>query len=112
MFWLILERHSTSLFIAGLREYFAQTDERTATPRIPVIVNMKSASLSSKKSQKLQESSIFPSSSDQLSGSNRNGVTLDDESEEDEDFQIAETEEEVCRYFCFITSFFFTSFFC
>ncbi|KAL8170552.1 hypothetical protein V2J09_022356 [Rumex salicifolius] len=80
--------------VAGLREYFAQTDERTATPRIPVIVNMTSASVSLRKGQNLQDPSIRPSSSDQANNPNRNGATLDDDSDEDEDFQIDEAEEE------------------
>lgn len=76
--------------VAGLREYFSQTDERIATPRIPVMVNMSSASMSSRKSQKVQEP--VP---DQNIVPNRNSVMMDEESDEDEDFQIAEPEQEV-----------------
>ncbi|XP_074270256.1 protein ENHANCED DISEASE RESISTANCE 2-like isoform X1 [Silene latifolia] len=81
--------------VAGLREYFSQSDERIATPRIPVMVNMTSASMPSKKNQKLRESSIHPSSPDTNIVPNRNSVMMDDESDEDEDYQIAEADEEV-----------------
>ncbi|KAK3037636.1 hypothetical protein RJ639_030413 [Escallonia herrerae] len=80
--------------VAGLREYFSQTDERNVPPRIPVMVNMASASVPAKKSQKLQESSVHRSHSlDQISTSNKNSM-LDEYSDEDEDFQIPD--EEVC----------------
>ncbi|KAK9928198.1 hypothetical protein M0R45_025344 [Rubus argutus] len=72
--------------VAGLREWFSQTDERNAPPRIPVMVNMSSASVSSRKGQKLLDSSI--------SSATRNSVMMDDYSDEDEDFQIAEAEQE------------------
>ncbi|XP_050377555.1 protein ENHANCED DISEASE RESISTANCE 2 isoform X2 [Argentina anserina] len=73
--------------VAGLREWFSQTDERNAPPRIPVMVNMSSASVSSRKGQKLLDSSV--------SSANRNSVMMMDEySDEDDDFQIAEAEQE------------------
>ncbi|ONI05749.1 hypothetical protein PRUPE_5G022400 [Prunus persica] len=72
--------------VAGLREWFSQTDERNAPPRIPVMVNMSSASVSSRKGQKLHDSSI--------NSANRNSVMMDDYSDEDEEFQIAEAEQE------------------
>ncbi|BFG30834.1 hypothetical protein CerSpe_171090 [Prunus speciosa] len=72
--------------VAGLREWFSQTDERNAPPRIPVMVNMSSASVSSRKVQKLHDSSI--------NSANRNSVMMDDYSDEDEEFQIAEAEQE------------------
>uniref|UniRef100_A0A5B6Z4L1 START domain-containing protein n=1 Tax=Davidia involucrata TaxID=16924 RepID=A0A5B6Z4L1_DAVIN len=79
--------------VAGLREWFSQTDERTAPPRIPVMVNMASTSVSSKKSQKPQESSMHQILSlDQINAANKNAVMLDEYSDEDEDFQIAEQE--------------------
>lgn len=81
--------------MAGLREWFAQTDERSAHPRIPVMVNMASAS-ASKKNLKLNESSLHPSSSlDQLNAASRNSVMMDEYSDEDEEFQLAEAEQEV-----------------
>ncbi|PRQ19082.1 putative protein ENHANCED DISEASE RESISTANCE 2, PH domain, START [Rosa chinensis] len=72
--------------VAGLREWFSQTDERNAPPRIPVMVNMSSASVSSRKGQKLLDSSV--------SSANRNSVMMDEYSDEDEEFQIAEAEQE------------------
>ncbi|RYQ81427.1 hypothetical protein Ahy_Scaffold1g107357 isoform C [Arachis hypogaea] len=79
--------------VAGLREWFAQTDERNALPRIPVMVNMSSASVSSKKSQKPNEA--HPNSLDQVNAAVRNSALMDEYSDEDEDFQIAESEQEV-----------------
>nr|XP_011465060.1 PREDICTED: protein ENHANCED DISEASE RESISTANCE 2 isoform X3 [Fragaria vesca subsp. vesca] len=72
--------------VAGLREWFSQTDERNAPPRIPVMVNMSSASVSSRKGQKFLDSSI--------NSTNRNSVMMDEYSDEDEEFQIAEAEQE------------------
>ncbi|CAN1174894.1 Protein ENHANCED DISEASE RESISTANCE 2 [Linum perenne] len=85
--------------VAGLREWFAQSDERGAPPRIPVMVNMASASISSKKSLKMQDSS------DQMTAEGRNSAMMDEYSDEDEEFQIAEEEQEVVllliRFFFF-----------
>ncbi|KAM6556495.1 hypothetical protein CsatB_003514 [Cannabis sativa] len=78
--------------VAGLREWFAQSDERNAPPRIPVMVNMASASVSSHKNQKLHEPSVHFDSS-----ANRNSVMIDEYSDEDEEFQIAEAEQEAYR---------------
>lgn len=87
---------SSHYYTTGLREFFSQTDERNAPPRIPVMVNMASASVSSQKSQKLHVSSVHPSPSlDQINSTNRNSVTMDEYSDEDEEFQIAEAEQEV-----------------
>ncbi|KAH9687045.1 protein ENHANCED DISEASE RESISTANCE 2 [Citrus sinensis] len=72
-----------------------QTDEMSAHPRIPVMVNMASASVSSYKNQNLQDSSIHLSSSlDQLIAAGRHSVMMDEYSEEDEEFQLAESEQE------------------
>ncbi|CAI9095146.1 OLC1v1031025C2 [Oldenlandia corymbosa var. corymbosa] len=81
--------------VAGLREYFSQTDERPAAPRIPVMVNMTSASVSNKKSEKLYGSSVHKRSMsvDQIGSSNKNGLMMDDDSDEEEDFQVPEQEE-------------------
>ncbi|XP_059287200.1 protein ENHANCED DISEASE RESISTANCE 2 isoform X3 [Lycium ferocissimum] len=79
--------------VAGLREYFSQTDERTAAPRIPVMVNMTSASVSAKKSQKLQETPHHRTRSlDQIRAANRDASMMDEYSEEEEDFQGADQE--------------------
>ncbi|KAJ7942581.1 protein ENHANCED DISEASE RESISTANCE 2-like, partial [Quillaja saponaria] len=81
--------------VTGLREWFSQTDERSAPPRIPVMVNMASASVPSKKNQKLNDSSVNPNPSlDQMHAANRNSVMMDEYSDEDEEFQIAESEQE------------------
>ncbi|EEF42459.1 protein ENHANCED DISEASE RESISTANCE 2 [Ricinus communis] len=81
--------------VAGLREWFSQTDERGAPPRIPVMVNMASASASTKKNFKLQESSVHPAPSlDQINAASRNSTIMDEYSDEDEEYQIAEEEQE------------------
>ncbi|KAL3844429.1 hypothetical protein ACJIZ3_001832 [Penstemon smallii] len=83
--------------VAGLREYFSLTDERTAAPRIPVMVNMTSVSGSSKKSQKLQSSFVHhrTPSLDQIHAANRNAVLMDDYSDEDEDIDGLQSSVEV-----------------
>ena len=91
----------------GLREWFAQTDERTAPLRIPVMVNMASSSVSSQKSLKVQGSSVHASSSDQMNAANRNSVMLDEYSDEDEEYQIPENEPEVQAAVRFIVVFLF-----
>lgn len=75
--------------VAGLREYFSQTDERPVAPRIPVMVNMTSVSSSSKRSKKLQSSSAHHRSPslDQIHAANRNAVMMDEYSDEDDDLQ-------------------------
>ncbi|XP_047971879.1 protein ENHANCED DISEASE RESISTANCE 2-like isoform X2 [Salvia hispanica] len=75
--------------VAGLREYYSQTDERPVAPRIPVMVNMTSISSSSKRSKKLQSSSAHHRSPslDQIHAANRNAVLMDEDSDEDEDLQ-------------------------
>ncbi|KAK4374253.1 hypothetical protein RND71_004930 [Anisodus tanguticus] len=81
------------ILLNGLREYFSQTDERTAAPRIPVMVNMTSASVSSKRSQKLQETPHHRTRSlDQIRAANRNASMMDEYSDEEEDFQGADQE--------------------
>ncbi|KAB2039295.1 hypothetical protein ES319_D03G204100v1 [Gossypium barbadense] len=80
--------------VAGLREWFAQTDERGATPRIPVMVNMASSSVSSKKTQRMFELSVPSAPSlDQTNAANRNSVLMDEYSDEDEE-QMPEAEQE------------------
>ncbi|XVE65385.1 hypothetical protein DITRI_Ditri07aG0176400 [Diplodiscus trichospermus] len=80
--------------VAGLREWFAQTDERGAPPRIPVMVNMASSSVSSKKTQKIDESVSSAPSVDQINGAGRNSVMMDEYSDEDEE-QMLEAEQEL-----------------
>ncbi|XP_043694944.1 protein ENHANCED DISEASE RESISTANCE 2-like isoform X2 [Telopea speciosissima] len=81
--------------VAGLREWFSQTDERHAVPRIPVMVNMTSDTVSSKKNKKTQEPSVQPAPSlDHINAASRNSVLMDEYSDEDEEFQIADAEQE------------------
>ncbi|KAL8498609.1 hypothetical protein ACS0TY_021812 [Phlomoides rotata] len=82
--------------VAGLREYFSQTDGRTGSPRIPVMVNMTSVPSPSKSSQKNQSSAVHHRSPslDQLHAANTNAVLMDEYSDEDDDFQYAD--DEVC----------------
>lgn len=83
------------LFITGLREWCAQTDERNAPPRIPVMVNMTSASVSSEKGEKLNASFNPSAPTDQINAASRNSVMMEEYSDEDEEYQIAEPEQEV-----------------
>ncbi|XP_048627619.1 protein ENHANCED DISEASE RESISTANCE 2-like isoform X4 [Brassica napus] len=79
--------------VAGLREWFSQTDERGVHTRIPVMVNMASSSLSLSKSGRSLHQSAF--SVDQTNAANRNSVLMDEDSDDDDDeFQIAESEKE------------------
>ncbi|KAI5656440.1 hypothetical protein M9H77_25233 [Catharanthus roseus] len=80
--------------VAGLREYFSQTDDRAAAPRIPVMVNMTSASVSAKRSEKLYGSSIHVRSAslDQLNTSSKNAAMIDEYSDEDDDYQVPDQE--------------------
>lgn len=60
------------------------------------MVNMTSASMPSRKNQKFQDPSIHPCSPDRNIIPNRNSVMMDEDSDEDEDYQIPEAEQEVC----------------
>ncbi|KAL9272434.1 ENHANCED DISEASE RESISTANCE 2-like protein [Drosera capensis] len=82
--------------VAGLREYFAQIDERTGTSRIPAMVKMTSASISSSKGQKLTVSSAHSGSIYQMNVPSRASAVLDEFSDEDEEFQIPEVEDKAC----------------
>ncbi|XP_057478017.1 protein ENHANCED DISEASE RESISTANCE 2-like isoform X2 [Actinidia eriantha] len=80
--------------VSGLREYFSQTDERSAPPRIPLMVNMTSASVASMKTQKLQASSIHRSPSlDQINAANQNAMMMDEYSDDENEFQMPDQEE-------------------
>ncbi|KAG0473280.1 hypothetical protein HPP92_015137 [Vanilla planifolia] len=75
--------------VAGLRDWFSQTDESHAVPRIPVMMNISSASGSSKKGRKGQGSCSQPVPLlDQPHSASGHSVVLDEESDEDEDYQI------------------------
>ncbi|XP_015694371.2 protein ENHANCED DISEASE RESISTANCE 2-like [Oryza brachyantha] len=70
--------------VAGLREYFSQTDDIHPVPRIPVMSTMATVS-SLKKDKKLQEADLKTKQTD-----NKNLDMIDEESEEDDDYQIPE----------------------
>ncbi|KAJ6695754.1 ENHANCED DISEASE RESISTANCE-RELATED [Salix koriyanagi] len=80
--------------VAGLREWFSQTDERSAPPRIPAMDNMARASALSKKNVKLQESSVHPTppSFNQINAASQNSGRRDGHSE-----QISEEEQEASQ---------------
>ncbi|MQM04322.1 hypothetical protein Taro_037114 [Colocasia esculenta] len=80
--------------VAGLREWFAQKDETHTIPRIPMMVNMASDSVSSKTGLKTQVS-IQPSPSvDNMHSESRHSTAVDEDSDEDEEYQNPETEQE------------------
>ncbi|XP_068649754.1 protein ENHANCED DISEASE RESISTANCE 2-like isoform X2 [Aristolochia californica] len=82
--------------VAGLREWFSQTDETLAASRIPVMVNMNSASVRSKKNQKSQDPSVPPTLPlDQINSASRNSNMMDEYSDDEDEFQVADTEPEV-----------------
>lgn len=78
--------------VSGLREYFSQTDERHTLPRIPVMVNMSSASGYARNGSKLPTSSIRRNSSSVQVNENKNAPIIDEYSDEDDDFQIPDQE--------------------
>ncbi|XP_072962181.1 protein ENHANCED DISEASE RESISTANCE 2-like isoform X2 [Typha angustifolia] len=81
--------------VAGLREWFSQTDETHTLPRIPVMVNMNTNSVSSKKEKKSQENSAHSGLSlDQMHAASRNSALMDEDSDEDEDYQLPEPDQE------------------
>ncbi|KAG0452946.1 hypothetical protein HPP92_025340 [Vanilla planifolia] len=82
--------------VAGLRDWFSQTDGLHIIPRIPVLLSISPGSFSSKKARRSQEHSNHSvTSQDQLHSASEHSVLLDEESDEDEDYQIPDTEEEV-----------------
>ncbi|KAJ1257661.1 hypothetical protein BS78_10G012800 [Paspalum vaginatum] len=70
--------------VAGLREYFSQTDEIHTVPRIPVMHAMVNA-VSMKKDQKQPEPKIKQTDYKNLD-------MVDEESEDDEDYQVPEAD--------------------
>ncbi|KAJ8504532.1 hypothetical protein OPV22_005418 [Ensete ventricosum] len=78
--------------VAGLREWFTQTDENHDVSKIPLMVNMTAQTISIKKDRKTQENSVHPNSTPyQMQAASRH---LDEDSDEDEDYQIPEPEQE------------------
>uniref|UniRef100_A0A6N2K169 START domain-containing protein n=1 Tax=Salix viminalis TaxID=40686 RepID=A0A6N2K169_SALVM len=79
--------------VAGLREWFSQTDERSAPPRIPAMDNMSRAPALSKKNVKLQESSVHPTPPfNQINAASQNSGRRNGHSE-----QISEEEQEASQ---------------
>jgi len=72
--------------VAGLREYFSQTDDIHIVPRIPVMSTMTNVA-SVKKNKKNQEADLKTKQAD---SANENSDMIDDESEEDDDYQLPE----------------------
>ncbi|CAL5045365.1 unnamed protein product [Urochloa decumbens] len=72
--------------VAGLREYFSQTDEVHTVPRIPVMHAMVNA-ISMKKDQKLQEPDTKTKQTD-----SKILDMVDEESEDDDDYQVPEAD--------------------
>uniref|UniRef100_A0A0E0L738 PH domain-containing protein n=1 Tax=Oryza punctata TaxID=4537 RepID=A0A0E0L738_ORYPU len=82
--------------VAGLREYFSQTDDIHPVPRIPVMSTMATIS-SLKKDKKLQEADLKTKQADLGQVDNKNLDMIDEESEEDDDYQVPEANLEVKR---------------
>ncbi|CAL4940881.1 unnamed protein product [Urochloa decumbens] len=76
--------------VAGLREWFSQSDESQVLPRIPVMVNM-TPSVSSKKGRKAQENTT---QTNLPMDPSRHSTVLEEESDEDDEFMIPESEEQ------------------
>jgi hypothetical protein len=77
--------------VTGLREYFSQTDDIHIVPRIPVMSTMTNGD-SVKKNKKHQEADLKTKQAD---SANENSDMIDDESEEDDDYQLPEASLEV-----------------
>jgi len=74
--------------VAGLREYFSQTDEIHITPRIPVMETMFDAD-SEPKGHKTQE---VDSKSKPVYQGHKNMGMIDEESDEDDEYQVPEAD--------------------
>ncbi|XP_064947082.1 protein ENHANCED DISEASE RESISTANCE 2-like isoform X9 [Musa acuminata AAA Group] len=84
--------------VAGLREWFSQTDENYDVSKMPLMVNMtaETAPIKKDRKRKTQENSVQPNSSQyQMHGASRHHVMLDEDSDDDEDYKIPEPEQEV-----------------
>jgi hypothetical protein len=79
----------TLYLFPGLREYFSQTDEIHTVPRIPVMHTMVNAA-SMKKDQNLQEPDSKTKQAD-----NKHLDMVDEESEDDDDYQVPDADVEV-----------------
>ncbi|TVU13087.1 hypothetical protein EJB05_46763 [Eragrostis curvula] len=77
--------------VAGLREYFSQTDEIHPVPRIPMMHTMVNA-VAVKKDQKLQEADSKIKQTDSGQADNKSLDIVDEDSEEDDDYQVPEAD--------------------
>ncbi|PKA66386.1 hypothetical protein AXF42_Ash007083 [Apostasia shenzhenica] len=81
--------------VAGLREWFSQTDDIPRISRISSINDIASGPVSSKKDQNFHEPALQPSPSmAHRRDLSKSSIMLDEDSEDDEDFQISEFEHE------------------
>nr|CAB3458870.1 unnamed protein product [Digitaria exilis] len=78
----------------GLREYFSQTDDIHITPRIPAMESMADVA-SSQKDEKSNEVDLKTKTVDQEHAENKNMGTIDEESDDDEDYQVPEADIEI-----------------
>ncbi|XP_047325378.1 protein ENHANCED DISEASE RESISTANCE 2-like isoform X2 [Impatiens glandulifera] len=76
--------------VAGLREWFSQTDEKIAPPRVPVMVNMSSASVALRKSQPQSSVHIRTSSYDDTNISSKSTIMAYEYSDEEDENQVSE----------------------
>lgn len=82
----------------GLREWFSQTDENYDVSKIPLMVNMTTPVVTTKKNKRTQDNSVQNNSTlYPVHSASRHSEMLDEESDEDEDFHIPELEQEVGR---------------
>jgi hypothetical protein len=90
-------------FISGLREYFSQTDEIYLVPRIPMMHSMINAA--SVKDQMFQEGDSKAKQVYSGQADNKSLDMIDEESEDDDDYQVPEADLEVNGLFCSHASF-------
>ncbi|KAG6480503.1 hypothetical protein ZIOFF_064003 [Zingiber officinale] len=82
--------------VAGLREWFSQTDENYDVSKIPLMVNMTTPVVTTKKNKRTQVNSVQNNSTlYPVHSASRHSEMLDEESDEDEDFPIPEPEQEM-----------------
>jgi len=80
--------------LPGLREYFSQTDDIHITPRIPAMESMADVN-TAQKDEKLTEIDSNTKPTDQEHLENKNMGTIDEESDDDEEYQVPEADIEV-----------------
>ncbi|ONM25955.1 Protein ENHANCED DISEASE RESISTANCE 2 [Zea mays] len=83
--------HSLLQILNWLREYFSQTDDIHITPRIPAMESMADVNLA-QKDEKLKEVDSKTKPEDQQQAENKNMGTIDEESDDDEDYHVPEAD--------------------